>query len=444
MFKITNTLSRKKELFASLYPYTVKLYVCGITPYDYAHVGHARVYITFDILYRLLRYQGYAVLYCRNFTDVDDKLIERALKEYQNPYAYTTVAERFIQAFHADMAALNCIPPTYEPRVTETIPEIITYIEELIAGDKAYVINNDVYYHIKSFPEYGKLSKQKLEDLQAGARVGINEEKKDPLDFVLWKGEEKGAFWESPWGWGRPGWHIECSAMAQKFLGNAIDIHGGGMDLIFPHHENEIAQTEGVTHQTFAQYWMHIAFVRVNQEKMSKSLGNFFTLQDLFKKYDPAVIRFFIATHHYNVPLDFSEKDLEVAQKTYYRLCIFFEPLSAAALVDESMVRSSVVENMLHFLCDDLNTPGMFGVVFENFKYLTLHPEEAIAVKTFLQTIVGLELIPLRQEVTITPEIQQLLEARENARLAKDWALADQLRDQLKALGYVPQDGKSN
>lgn len=444
MLKITNTLTGQKEIFTSLEPNSVRLYVCGITPYDYAHIGHGRVYVTFDVLYRLLRFMGYTVSYCRNFTDVDDKLLAKALHEFGDEKEYISVANKFIASFQEDMHALHCSKPTHEPKVTESIPEIIAFVQGLVQNGKAYVVDGDVYYHIDSFPSYGKLSRQKLEDLEVGARVEENTKKKNPLDFALWKGESEGSFWQSPWGWGRPGWHIECSAMAEKNLGTQIDIHAGGMDLIFPHHENEIAQSEGLSGKQFARYWMHNAFVRINKEKMSKSLGNFFTLRDVFKQFDPMVIRFYYLTHHYRAPLDFSFDDIQATQKSYQRLCrIFKEHESASGISLEQSNESEIVRAMLAFLCDDLNTPGMFGVLFENIATIQNSKHEACRVKAFLQGILGLTLQELpEKEMVVTPEVERLMQEREKARAEKNWKLADELRDQLKALGYEMQDKK--
>ncbi len=443
MIKITNTLSGKKEIFVSQKPNEVSLYVCGVTPYDYAHLGHGRVYVIFDVLYRLLKLMGNKVTYCRNFTDIDDKLLVRALREFGNENQYIDVANKFITAYEQDMQALNCLKPTYEPRVTDFIPQIIEFVQGLIKAGKAYEIDGDVYFHIPAFADYGKLSKQKLEDLQVGARVEANDKKKDPLDFALWKSEDEGKFWKSPWGWGRPGWHIECSAMASTLLGKHIDIHAGGMDLIFPHHENEVAQSEGLSGGTFAKYWMHNAFVRINQEKMSKSLGNFFTLRDVFQKFDPMVVRFYYLNHYYRGPLDFSFDDLQAVQKSYQRLCRIFENHTAPQISESIINESPIVRNMIEFLADDLNTPGMFGVLFENIQELQNNAHQACLVKSFLQNILGLTLKPLvQEEIKITPAIEQLIQEREKARLAKDWKRADELRDQLKQIGYEVQDKK--
>ncbi|MCX5921769.1 MAG: cysteine--tRNA ligase [Candidatus Dependentiae bacterium] len=443
MLKITNTLTGKKELFTPLEGNNVRLYVCGITPYDYAHVGHGRVYVIFDVLYRLLNFLNYNVKYCRNFTDIDDKLLSKAVKETGNEQDYKDVAQRYITTFTHDMAQLNCTVPTYEPRVTDSIPAIIKFIKGLVDNGTAYVVDGDVYFHIPAFPAYGMLSKQKLDELVVGARVEANDKKKNPLDFALWKSEEEGQFWQSPWGWGRPGWHIECSALAAHYLGKHIDIHAGGMDLIFTHHENEIAQSEGLFGAPFARYWMHNAFVRINKEKMSKSLGNFFTLRDVFTKFDPMVVRFYYLNHYYRSPLDFSFDDIEAVQKSYQKLCRVLQEYTAQDVDAATVHESVIVKKMLVFLCDDLNTPGMLGVVFENLGELQRTAHEACSVKAFLQNVLGLSLQPLPvEEAIVTPEIKQLLAERETARVAKDWTRADVIRDQLKALGFEVQDKK--
>ena len=443
MITITNTLTGKKELFKPLKPGVVTLYVCGITPYDYAHLGHGRVYVTFDLLYRLLQFLGYKVIYCRNFTDIDDKIIARAQKELEDPNRFQEISEKYINAFHQDMQALNCLPPTYEPRVTQTIAEIIAFVKGLIDAGKAYVSNGDVYYEIATFAQYGKLSKHKLEDLVAGARVEVSEKKKNPLDFALWKkshDDEPG--WDSPWGKGRPGWHIECSAMAQKFLGKTIDMHAGGQDLIFPHHENEIAQSEGLNTIPFVRYWLHNGFVRINQEKMSKSLGNFFTLRDVFKQFDPMVVRFYLLNHQYKAPLDFSFDDLQMMQKTYARLCKAFA-VECPEFADEQIKESPTVQKMMEFLSDDLNTPGMWGIVFESLAHIQKDHKELCLVKAFIQKVLGLTLVQLAEkEVEITPEIEQIIKERNQAREQKNWKKSDELRDKLRALGYEVHDKK--
>ncbi len=446
MLKIINTLTGKKQSVIPLKNKTITLYVCGITPYDYPHIGHGRVYVMFDLLYRLLVFLGYHVIYCRNFTDIDDKLLKKAEEQFGNQARYHEIARHFIDAFHEDLAALHCLTPTYEPLVTEHIPEIITFITGLLQTGKAYRVNGDIYFSIEQFPDYGKLSKQHLEQLRAGQRVEINEAKKDPLDFALWKSEPEGTFWKSPWGYGRPGWHIECSALAKRYLGDQVDMHGGGMDLIFPHHENEIAQSEGLTGKPFVHLWMHCAFVRINKEKMSKSLGNFFTLREVFRDVDPMVLRFYYLSHHYRSPLDFSFEDLAVAQKTYQKLCLFFAPHTCnKTYSQDELITMPVIKEMLEFLQDDLNTPGMFGVLF-TYIHKAPHDEKTIgALQYFLNTVLGLSLQPLpEKQVAITPEIQTLLDQREAARVVKDWARADQLRKQLEELGINVHDKKIN
>lgn len=441
--EIINTLSGQKEHFKSRLDRQVSMYVCGITPYDYAHIGHGRCYTVFDLLYRLLTFLDYKVAYCRNYTDIDDKILSRAAKQLGSSSQYAEITKTFIAAFKDDLRQLNCISPTIEPHVTENMDVIITFIQRLVDAGKAYVVDGDVYYDIATFPEYGKLSKQKLNELQAGARVDIRVDKKNPLDFALWKKESDGEFWKSPWGYGRPGWHIECSALAARYLGEQIDIHAGGADLIFPHHENEIAQSEGLFNKQFAKYWMHNGFVMINKEKMSKSLNNFFTLRDVFQQFDPMVLRFYILNHHYRSPLDFSFDDLKSLQKSYQRLCKFFASVDQSAVSVEQMKKSETVYRMLEFLTDDLNTPGMWGVVFESLPLLQENKDECAIVKCFLFQVMGLTLEPLpEKEMVVTSEIERLLQEREQARKAKDWVRADAIRDQLHALGYAVKDKK--
>lgn len=445
MLKLTNTVTGKKEEFKSLQPNKVTMYVCGITPYDNAHVGHGRCYVSFDMLYRTLQFIGYNVRYCRNLTDIDDKILKKAIELFNDKMCYTDVTTPVIDNFHEDMAALNCLPPDYEPRVTDNIDAIIIFISKLIEAGKAYQSNGDVYFKIREFPHYGKLSKHKLEDLRAGTRVDVNEKKEDPLDFALWKSEPDGQFWASPWGYGRPGWHIECSALAGKFLGPQIDIHAGGLDLIFPHHENEIAQTEALTNKPLATFWLHNGFVMINHEKMSKSLGNFFTLRDIFKNFDPMVVRYYFVTHQYKAPLDFSFQDMTVAQKSYQRLtrilntveCDNTQPLHI------SNIKSDIAKRMVTFLLDDLNTPGMLGVLFESLDTLKTDTQTLCEIKMILQQLLGLscKILP-EAEVTITPEIKRLIKEREEARTSKNWARADALREELRNLGFEVQDKK--
>ncbi|MGE0009921.1 MAG: cysteine--tRNA ligase [Candidatus Babeliales bacterium] len=447
MMIVFNTLTGKKEPFVPQHEKSVTLYVCGVTPYDHAHIGHGRCYVTFDLLYRLLESLGYDVVYCRNFTDIDDKLLNKAQKLFGDKMRYLELANEYIASYNHDMAALNTVFPAFEPRVTENIPAIINFIEELVEAGKAYVVEGgDVYFNIQTFGEYGKLSKQKIDQLRAGERVEVNKLKKDPLDFALWKSEPKGEFWQSPWGWGRPGWHIECSVLAKEYLGTTLDIHAGGLDLAFPHHENEIAQSEGLHGVPFARYWMHNAFVRIDKEKMSKSLGNFIQLRALLKDYDPMVVRYYYIQHHYRAPLDFSYEELENARKVYTKLVKAFEnvPMLGPSETTKKLVRSEpIIERMSAFLREDLNTSGMFGVLHEELKTILEQPKVASHVKHFMQHVLGLTMEPVKEKtVEITPEIQKLIDARAQARADKDWATSDKLRDQLAALGVDVQDKK--
>ena len=324
--RLTNSLSNQKEEFIPLENSNVKMYVCGITPYDYPHLGHGRCYVTFDLLYRILKFLDYKVIYVRNFTDVEDKLIERARRDFGSGKKFLELASKFIQIFEEDISRLNCKRPDFEPRVTENIDQIIKFISGLIDYGKAYVVNGDVYFSISNFKNYGKLSKRTQDDLLVGARVQIREEKQSPLDFALWKStQDEDVYWESPWGRGRPGWHIECSAMAKRYLGDQIDIHGGGMDLVFPHHENEIAQSEGLSGLPFAKYWLHNAFITVDKEKMSKSLGNFVTLREALDSYHPQILRYYFLSHHYRIPVDFSYDAIISCAKAYAKICKHLE-----------------------------------------------------------------------------------------------------------------------
>ncbi len=443
MIVFTNTLTGKKEEFKAHKEAKVSLYVCGITPYDFAHIGHGRCYVTFDLLYRLLQFSGYEVTYCRNFTDIDDKILKRAQQELGDSARYREVTQKYMEAFADDMARLNCCTPTMQPLVTEMIPEIIMFVQGLLDNGAAYERNGSIYFRVTKFADYGKLSKQNITQLLSGARVDIDECKENPLDFALWKRDDAVGF-ASPWGQGRPGWHIECSAMAQTAFGNTVDIHGGGMDLIFPHHENEIAQSESLYPKPFVRYWLHNAFVRINEEKMSKSLGNFFTLQDMFKQFDPMVIRFYFLKQHYRNPLDFSLLDLQATEKAYKKIVHFLHDVSVVDLqnIDDAN-NNSVVQEMLACLHDDLNTSGALGVLFEKMALVQHDQQAKKMIKYFLIHVFGLLLEPLREaEVIITPEIQNLLDQREKARIEKNWKLADQIRDQLQEMGIDLHDKK--
>lgn len=441
--KLYNSLTKKKEVFTPHEPNSVSMYVCGVTPYDYPHLGHGRVYINFDILYRLLSFLGYSVTYVRNFTDIDDKILARAEKE-GIPDDYTAVAQRFIDLFHQSMHVLNCVSPMHEPRVTQYIPQIIDFIADLVANENAYVIGNDVYFDITSFACYGKLSGRTGEDLMAGARVEVDTRKRNPGDFVLWKGNkgDEQKFWKSPWGYGRPGWHIECSVMIKSLLGDTIDIHGGGADLIFPHHENEITQSESMHGHPLAHFWLHNAFITINKEKMSKSLGNFITLHQLFQHYDPMVFRYFILQHHYRTPIDFSDAELLASQTAYKKLVGVFNSM---VLLGGPSEHASLINDLLAALCDDLNTPKFLGLVFENLAQIKEDRALAGAVKQLFIEVLGLTLQPLEEKkAEITPEIQALIDQRVQARVEKNWALSDQLRAKLQEMGYTVEDKKSN
>ncbi|HEX4069322.1 MAG TPA: cysteine--tRNA ligase [Candidatus Babeliales bacterium] len=451
--QFTNTLSGKKEKFATSKP--VKMYVCGVTPYDDAHIGHGRCYVAFDLLLRMLRFFGHEVNYCRNFTDIDDKTMHRAEKEFGDRLRFHEIADRYIANFHQDIAKLNCVPPNHEPRVTENIPQIIEFIQNLITQGYAYQSDSDVYFLIEKFPSYGKLSKQKIEDLYVGVRHEACDKKRHPLDFALWKGEPEGEFWKSPWGYGRPGWHIECSVLAYLNLGEHIDIHGGGLDLIFPHHENEIAQSESLLGAPFSRMWIHNGMVNSNKEKMSKSLGNFFVLRDIYKHFDPMVLRYYFLIHHYRMPIEFSFEGLTSAQKSYEKLIRLFagdlsDDLSFVASAKEeawgksdATYQSDLSDRIKTFLQDDLNTPGLFGVIFEHSVDIANNKHELAAVKNILVNILGLTLQPLPENsVALTPEIEELIVERNKARREKNWARADELRDQLKMLGVDVHDGK--
>jgi len=446
--QLTNTRTKHKEIFKPITEQTVLMYVCGITPYDYSHIGHGRTYVNFDLLFRFLKYSNYNVIYVRNFTDIDDKIINKASTEGLEDYR--DISEKFIAAYHHDMQQLNCLAPTIEPKVTENIPQIIAFITGLIDQKKAYVVDHDVYFDIESFKDYGALSGRKQEDLLAGARVDVDQRKKNPGDFALWKGNTDNKFWLSPWGYGRPGWHIECSVMAERHLGKTIDIHGGGMDLIFPHHENEKAQSEALHNQTFVNIWLHNAFVNINKEKMSKSLGNFITLKNIFEHTNPMVLRFFILQHHYRTPIDFNTDDLAAAQVAYKRLIahLSLDPVLRHQNSTQkfSLIKAPdhvIVKSVLDALCDDLNTPKCLGIIFEHLTTIKQNPILLSFIHALIQHVFGVTLEPLAEKtVSITPEIQNLIAQREQARAEKNWAQADQLRDQLKQLGYDVQDKK--
>jgi cysteinyl-tRNA synthetase len=465
--RIYNTLTRKKEVFSSIEPNHIKLYVCGITSYDYCHIGHARSALAFDMIVRYLRYRGYTVTYIRNFTDIDDKIIKRAAEQNTTT---EELANRFIDEFHTDMDALGIDRPTLEPKATEHILEMIALISELIASGKAYQAGNDVYFSVNSFPEYGKLSGRKLDDMLAGARVSVNEQKGNPMDFVLWKGSKPGEpTWDSPWGPGRPGWHIECSAMSRRYLGTTFDIHGGGQDLIFPHHENEVAQSEGANKMPFVTTWIHHGFVTIRDEKMSKSLGNFLTIRDIVKNYHPEILRLFIFSTHYRNPLDFSESAMQDATAGLDRL------YSCVAVIenlkeDGNLTASSVIskkdaaklaaleERYQQAMDNDFNTAQAQAILFDTAKILNKivgqlseNPcrddmrllRETAAVFKKLAHIMGLlqedaATYLNRRKATLLKgidideaTINAMIKERDEARIGRDWTRSDQIRDQL-------------
>ncbi len=440
MLKIYNTLTRSKEIFTPRIAGKVGIYVCGMTVYDYCHVGHARVMVVFDTVVRYLRYSNYDVTYVRNITDIDDKIIHRANENGEDFHALT---ERFIDAMHEDEQALNVLPVDIEPRATTSIADIIAMIEKLISNDFAYVgTNGDVFYAVEKFKNYGQLSGKNLEDLQAGERVEVDTAKRNPMDFVLWKMAKEGEpFWESPWGKGRPGWHIECSAMSTCCLGNSFDIHGGGMDLQFPHHENEIAQSEGATGEKFVNLWMHNGFVRINEEKMSKSLGNFFTVREVLKQYRPEIVRFFILSSHYRSPLNYSDESLNDAAAGLTRLY--------TALRDVEIVETDIdSEHKTRFeeaMNDDFNTPVALAILFDVARELNKTKSPILAAT--LKSLAGvLGLLQDDSEAFLKggneddAEIEQQIQARIDAKKTKNWALADQIRDELKSKNVILED----
>ena len=454
MIRIYNTLTQQKEVFQPLQPGKVRMYVCGMTVYDYCHLGHARVLVAFDVITRYLRHRGYDVHYVRNITDIDDKILRRA---EENGEAFTRLTERMIQAMHEDEARLGVLPPTEEPRATAHIDDIIAMIRTLIQKGHAYVADNgDVYFSVASFPEYGKLSKKKLEDLVAGARVDVQEAKRSPADFALWKAAKPGEVsWPSPWGEGRPGWHIECSAMSTKCLGETFDIHGGGPDLLFPHHENEIAQSECATGHAFVHTWMHAGAIRVNKEKMSKSLGNFFTIREILDKYPAEVVRYFLVSSHYRSQVDYSEDNLAEAGRTLSKLYLALRGILPAK--DADVPETEYDRRFTEVMDDDFNTAGAVAVlhaVAGEIIQLRRDGQDqearrmaAVLVRlgavlgllqqdpdAFLQADAGAELS--------AEEIERLIEARAEARKARDFAEADRIRDELAAKGIILDDSR--
>ncbi|WP_462328733.1 cysteine--tRNA ligase [Thiohalocapsa halophila] len=452
MLEIHNSLTRRKEPFQPLTPEQVRMYVCGMTVYDLCHLGHARVLVVFDVVYRHLKRLGYAVTYVRNITDVDDKIIRRA-DENGEPMAALT--ERFIAAMHEDADRLGVLRPDQEPRATAHMAEMHAMIRRLLDKGHAYVADNgDVYYAVASFPGYGRLSGKDPQDLRAGARVEVGEAKQDPLDFALWKAAKPGEpAWESPWGPGRPGWHIECSAMSTGCLGNHFDIHGGGADLMFPHHENEIAQSEGATGEPFVNVWMHNGFVRINDEKMSKSLGNFFTVRDILARYQPEEVRYFILASHYRSPLNYDDSQLDGARAALTRLYTALRGLPADA---EPAGGAAYRERFDAAMNDDFNTPEALAVLFDLAREVNRLRAEDTAAAAGLAAelrLLGDDLGLLGQDPDAylkagsgedgltDAAIEDLIARRAAARKAKDFAEADRIRDELQGAGIVLEDG---
>ena len=459
MLQIYNTLTRRKETFTPIEAGKVRMYVCGMTVYDYCHLGHARVMVAFDVVARYLRHLGYEVTYVRNVTDIDDKIIQRA---NENGESISALTARFIAAMHEDERALGVLPPDIEPHATQSIDDIIAMIGTLMDRGLAYVGGSgDVFYAVADFPGYGALSGKQIEDLRAGERVDVDGAKRDPLDFVLWKMAKPGEpSWESPWGPGRPGWHIECSAMSTRCLGHHFDIHGGGMDLQFPHHENEIAQSEGATGETFVNVWMHNGFVRVNEEKMSKSLGNFFTVREIIGRYRPEVVRFFILNSHYRSPLNYCDENLDEALAALTRLYTALRGLKLSAAIDRatsSPPMQGLEQRFRAAMDDDFNTAEAIAVLFEGARELNrLKSEQADLAPVMagqLKAMAGvLGLLQTEPEEFLKAgsgvagstlgdsAIEALIQQRLDARSNKDWAEADRIRKLLGEEGVLLED----
>lgn len=447
MLKIYNTLTRSKQEFKPIEENKIGMYVCGVTTYDLCHIGHARTFVNFDVIVRYLRFSGYDVTYVRNITDIDDKIIKRA---NERGISAKDLANQFIDEMHKDFDSLNIKRPDIEPKATETIEDIIAFVQKLIDNKNAYVSENgDVVFDINSFKDYGKLSGQILDELQAGARIEVAKSKHNPLDFVLWKMSKEGEpYWDSPWGKGRPGWHIECSAMNNKYLGSEFDIHGGGSDLIFPHHENEIAQSCCANHTSYVHYWMHSGMVMINEEKMSKSLNNFFTIRDVLKTYDAETVRFFLLSGQYRSPLNYSQENLDKARAALNR---FYTTLRDVKSIKEVSGDDEYVAKFKEYMDDDFNTPGAISVLFDLVKQINKSDDETAAVLAGrlkqLSSVLGI----LEQDPATflmsgannddAQEIEALIKERNDARLAKDWARADAARDKLKAMNIELEDG---
>lgn len=454
--RIYNTLTRRKEELKTITDGEVKIYACGPTVYNYIHIGNSRPLCVFDTLRRYLEYRGYKVNFVQNFTDIDDKIIKKAIEENSD---YKTVSEKYIKEFWTDAKGLNFREATVHPKATENIDEIINIITTLVEKGYAYPVENgDVYFSPKKFSGYGKLSHQPLEELEAGARINIGELKREPMDFALWKGAKPGEpYWKSPWGKGRPGWHIECSAMVHRFLGNTIDIHCGGQDLIFPHHENEIAQSECCNGVPFSHYWMHNGYINVDNVKMSKSLGNFFTVRDVAEKYGYEPIRYLMISSQYRSPINYSVDIIEQCKASLQRLytCrnnLDFALENATDIVPENAEEikkqlDSRREQFIEAMDDDLNTADGISAVFELVKDINVNVIESksaelikYAIDLFDELTNVLGLVYNRDTGSLDEEVEKLIEARQNARKEKNWAEADRIRDELKAQGIVLED----
>ncbi|MHB9800289.1 cysteine--tRNA ligase [Pseudomonas sp. MT3] len=449
--QIYSTLSKTKDSFKPLVGNQVRMYVCGMTVYDFCHIGHARVMVAFDVIARWLRHRGYDLTYVRNITDIDDKIIRRA---QENGESFEDLTARMIAAMHEDEARLSVLRPDIEPRATGHIAGMHEMIQTLIDKGYAYAPGNgDVYYRVGKFAGYGKLSRKKIEDLRIGARIEVDESKEDPLDFVLWKGAKPGEpSWESPWGAGRPGWHIECSVMSTCCLGETFDIHGGGPDLVFPHHENEIAQSEAATGKLYAASWMHAGAVRVDGEKMSKSLGNFFTIREVLEKYHPEVVRFLLVSSHYRSPINYSEDNLKEAKGALERFYTALRGLPQVAAVGGE----AFVERFAAAMDDDFGTPEAVAVLFEMAREINrLRDSEPAAAAALaarvreLGALLGVLQLDADEFLQAgaagkvdAAQVEALIQARLDARAAKNWAESDRIRDELTALGVVLEDGK--
>ncbi|MCA1032741.1 cysteine--tRNA ligase [Bacillus timonensis] len=452
--QIYNTLSRKKETFVPIEENKVKMYVCGPTVYNYIHIGNARPAIVFDTVRRYFEFSGYEVNFVSNFTDVDDKLIRVANELGED---VPTIADRFIEAYFEDVSALGCKKADVHPRVTESIDIIVEFIEKLIEKGYAYESNGDVYFKTRSFEGYGKLSHQSIDELRLGSRIEVGENKQDSLDFVLWKAAKQGEIsWPSPWGHGRPGWHIECSAMAKKYLGDTIDIHAGGQDLAFPHHENEIAQSEALNEKSFANYWMHNGYINIDNEKMSKSLGNFVLVHDIIKQVDPQLIRFFMLSVHYRHPINYSEELLESTKNGLERLRTSFGNLkdrlrSSSNLANDNESWLEKIKNhrkeFIASMNDDFNTANAISVLFNLSKdanyYLQNKNTNEEVLHAFIQefeALFGVLGLTLEENLLLDEEIEALIQQRIEARKNRDFALSDKIRDELKEKNIILED----